>query len=64
MFVILFYVYCLIFIKCHRIQFMKNANVPKDHYLRLNYTVPTKTSSDDETSLKISIEFRLVNFIN
>lgn len=60
MFLILFYVYCLVFIKSHRIQFMKNANVPKDHYLQLNYIVPSKTSSDDETSLRISIEFRLV----
>lgn len=46
----------------NRLQFMKTANVPRENYLILNYTVPMVADSNDETVLVHSLEIRLVIF--
>jgi len=60
MFFLLCFQISLILVVSNRIQFMKNIVIPSENYIIFNYSMPTSTSSYDETVITQSIEFRLV----
>ena len=60
MILFLFLQVSFLLVSSNRIQFMKNFVIPKENYTILNYSMPTSTSSYDETAIIQSIEFRLV----